>query len=104
MDISRTACMALRIATDRCPNPLDKIYLKKKKNGKGGKWGGRGGGMHPRPFLVRPRFKGREGEVPRKQSWAIDGLTSYTRQLFALGHNIRKLSLCFMNHSLLNGS
>ena len=39
MDISRTACMALRIATDRCPNPLDKIYLKK-KNRKGGKWGG----------------------------------------------------------------
>ena len=30
MDISRTACMALRIATERCPNPLDKIYLKKK--------------------------------------------------------------------------
>ena len=48
MDISRTACMALRIATDRCPNPLDEIYLKK-KNGKGGKWGGEG--WHaPAPF------------------------------------------------------
>ena len=58
MDISRTACMALRIATDRCPNPLDEIYLKK-KNGKGGKWGGGGGGMHPHPFLVRPTFKAR---------------------------------------------
>ena len=95
--------MALRIATDRCPNPLDEIYLKKKKTERGVNGGGRGG-MHPRPFLVRPTFKAREGEVPRKKGWAIDSLTSYTRQLFALGHNIRKLYLCFMNHSLLNGS
>ena len=49
MDISRTACMALRIATDRCPNPLDEIYLKK-KNGKGGKWGGGRGWHAPAPF------------------------------------------------------
>ena len=51
--------MALRIATDRCPNTLDKIYLQKKK-GKGGKRVGGGGGMHPHPFLVRPRVKARE--------------------------------------------
>ena len=34
--------MALRIATDRCPNPLDKIYLKKKKTERGVN-GGEGG-------------------------------------------------------------
>ena len=51
--------MALRIATDRCPNPLDKIYLKKKRKGGGGVNGG-GGGMHPHPFLVHPRVKARK--------------------------------------------
>ena len=72
MNISRSTCMAFRIATDRCPNPLDKIYFKK-KIGKGGKWGG-GGGMHPHPFFVRPRVKARE--KLEKKSWAIDGLIS----------------------------
>jgi len=40
--------MALRIATDRCPNPLDKIYLKKKKKKKrkGGEKGGGGKGWN----------------------------------------------------------
>ena len=49
--------MALRIATDRCPNPLDEIYLKKKTER--GVNGGGGGSMHPHPFLVRPTFKAR---------------------------------------------